>query len=176
MALTRKEGGFFLGESSLKSLSWGLTMAVIAVFWAEMWPLVVWTDRMTAPFPHINAVFFFPLHIRFSSCYLLLYYFVWSCNFALWFEVWDISLSFDEWRICFNCQTKFFLTQIEGLRREDVVQCTECKAHWGNVIVILGYMNKNDLIGLWSLSDLHTPVPHAASISICTDTSHLCCG
>ena len=30
--------------------------------------------------------------------------------------------------------------QIEGLRTEDVVHCTDCKAHWGNVIVILGYI------------------------------------
>ena len=36
---------------------------------------------------------------------------------------------------------KSFLTQIEGLRTEDVVHCTDCKAHWGNVFVILGYIN-----------------------------------
>ena len=41
---------------------------------------------------------------------------------------------------------KFFLTRTEGLRTEDVVHCTACKAQWGNVIVILGYINKIDLI------------------------------
>ena len=41
---------------------------------------------------------------------------------------------------------RFFLTWIEGLRTEDVVHCADCKAHWGNVIVILGYINKIDLI------------------------------
>ena len=30
---------------------------------------------------------------------------------------------------------------LEGLRKEDVVHCTDWKAHLGNVIVILGYMN-----------------------------------
>ena len=34
---------------------------------------------------------------------------------------------------------RFFLTLIEGLRKEDVVHCTDCKAHWGNVIVIWGF-------------------------------------
>ena len=29
---------------------------------------------------------------------------------------------------------------------EDVVRCTDCVAHWGNLIVILGYINKTDLI------------------------------
>ena len=29
---------------------------------------------------------------------------------------------------------------------EDVVHCTDCKAYWGSVIVILGYVNKIDLI------------------------------
>ena len=46
----------------------------------------------------------------------------------------------------FSINVKFFLTRIEGLRTEDVVHCTDCKAHWGNVIVILGYINKIDLI------------------------------
>ena len=39
---------------------------------------------------------------------------------------------------------KFFITQIKGLRTEDVVHY--CKAHCDNVIVILGYVNKIDLI------------------------------
>ena len=30
-----------------------------------------------------------------------------------------------------------FFTRIEGLRTEDVVHCTKCKAHWGNVIYIV---------------------------------------
>ena len=34
------------------------------------------------------------------------------------------------------------LPQIEALRTGDVVHCTNCKAHWGNVIVILSYINK----------------------------------
>ena len=59
----------------------------------------------------------------------------------------------------FHQHVKFFLTRIEGLRTEDVVHCTDCKAHWGNVIVILGYINKINLIfwaslyscgGLWA--------------------------
>ena len=49
-------------------------------------------------------------------------------------------------RFFFHQHVKFFLTRIEGLRTEDVVHCTDCKAHWGNVIVILGYINKIDLI------------------------------
>ena len=48
--------------------------------------------------------------------------------------------------IFFHQHGKFFLTQIQGLRTEDVVHCTDCKAHWLNVIVILGYINKFDLI------------------------------
>ena len=48
--------------------------------------------------------------------------------------------------IFFHQHGKFFLTQIQGLRTEDVVHCTDCKAHWFNVIVILGYINKFDLI------------------------------
>lgn len=38
------------------------------------------------------------------------------------------------------------LTGIAGLRTEDVAHCTDCKARRGNVIVILGNMNKTDLI------------------------------
>ena len=50
-------------------------------------------------------------------------------------------------RCCFFYQhVKFFLARIEGLRTEDVVHCTDCKAHWGKVIVILDYINKIDLI------------------------------
>ena len=30
--------------------------------------------------------------------------FVGSCNVALWAEVWDIYLLFDEWRICLDCE------------------------------------------------------------------------
>ena len=32
---------------------------------------------------------------------------------------------------------KFFLTRIGGLGKPDVVHCTDCKTHWGNVIVIM---------------------------------------
>ena len=45
------------------------------------------------------------------------------------------------------------LTRIEGLRTEDVVHFTDCKAHWGNVIVILGYINKIDLIWSYLIAD-----------------------
>ena len=45
----------------------------------------------------------------------------------------------------FPVKRVFFLTWNESLRTEDVLYCTDCKAHWGNVIVILGYMNKTDL-------------------------------
>ena len=37
---------------------------------------------------------------------------------------------------------RFFLTWIEGLRTQGVFHCRDCKAHWGNVIVMLGYINK----------------------------------
>ena len=42
----------------------------------------------------------------------------------------------------FSHYGNFFLTCIEGPRTEDVVRCTLCEAHWGNVIVILGYKIK----------------------------------
>ena len=43
----------------------------------------------------------------------------------------------------FHQNVKFFLTQIEGLRTEYVVYCTDCKAHWDNVIVILSKIKSN---------------------------------
>ena len=45
----------------------------------------------------------------------------------------------------FHQHGKFFLTALEGLRTEDVIHCTDCKALLGNVIAILGYINKIDL-------------------------------
>ena len=53
--------------------------------------------------------------------------------------------------ICTNTKTpeKFFLARIESLRMEDVVHCTDCEAHWGSVIEILGYINKTD--STWQL-------------------------
>lgn len=33
---------------------------------------------------------------------------------------------------------EFFLTQIECLRTEDAVNCRDCKAQWGSVMVIMG--------------------------------------
>ena len=33
---------------------------------------------------------------------------------------------------------KLFLTRIKGPRAEDVIHCTDCKAHWGDVIVVFG--------------------------------------
>ena len=33
----------------------------------------------------------------------------------------------------FHQHGKFFLTQIEGLRSEDVIYCTDCKAHTTNM-------------------------------------------
>ena len=35
----------------------------------------------------------------------------------------------------------FFLTWIEGVRTEDVARYADCKTQWGDVIVILGYIN-----------------------------------
>ena len=35
---------------------------------------------------------------------------------------------------------------MEGLRTEDAVHCTDYKAHWGNVILIFGFINKIILI------------------------------
>ena len=41
----------------------------------------------------------------------------------------------------------FFLNieRIKGIRTEDVVLCTDYKDHWGDVIRIVGYINKIDL-------------------------------
>ena len=52
-------------------------------------------------------------------------------------------------KVCLTQYGRFFLNWIEGLRTEDVVLCTNCKAHWGNVILILGYINKTDLKVIW---------------------------
>ena len=41
----------------------------------------------------------------------------------------------------FSSAWQIFLTQINGLRKEDVVHCTDCAAYWGNVIMSLGYIN-----------------------------------
>ena len=41
---------------------------------------------------------------------------------------------------------KLLLTRTEGLRTEAVVHCTDHKAHWGDVIVILGNVNDIDMI------------------------------
>ena len=46
---------------------------------------------------------------------------------------------------------KFFLTRIEDLRTEDAVCCTDCKACCVNVILIFGYINKIDLIEVYSV-------------------------
>ena len=61
-------------------------------------------------------------------------------------EVSSIVFFYPVKRVFSHQHVKFFLTRVEGLRTEDVVHCTDCKAHWGNVIVILGYINKIDLI------------------------------
>lgn len=52
---------------------------------------------------------------------------------------------------------RFFLTQIEGPRTEDVAQCADCNAHWGSEIVILGNMNIIHLNRIFTdLRHLHT--------------------
>ena len=38
--------------------------------------------------------------------------------------------------------SKCFFTLVEGLRTKAVLHCTDCKTHWGEVIVILGFVNK----------------------------------
>lgn len=38
----------------------------------------------------------------------------------------------------------------KGVRTEDVVHSTDCQARWGNVIVILSYICKSDLILIWN--------------------------
>lgn len=48
--------------------------------------------------------------------------------------------------VCFFYAQEFFLTWSEGQSTEDVVCCTDCRAHCGNVIVLLGCINKHDLI------------------------------
>ena len=35
------------------------------------------------------------------------------------------------------------------IRTDDVVHSTDCQARWGNVIVILSYIYKSDLILIW---------------------------
>ena len=40
------------------------------------------------------------------------------------------------WTLFFSQYSKFTLTRIEGLKTEDIVQCTDCTAYWGIVIVI----------------------------------------
>ena len=49
-------------------------------------------------------------------------------------------------KVFFSHYGKFFITRIEGLKTQDVIHCTDCKAHWGNVIVILGCIDQIDLI------------------------------
>ena len=44
----------------------------------------------------------------------------------------------------FSQHGKFFLTWITDLRTEDVFHCTDCKVHWGTVIVISGCIYKID--------------------------------
>lgn len=43
---------------------------------------------------------------------------------------------------------RFFLSRNNSLRTEDVIHSPDCKAHWGNVVVIWGYIDKTDLIWL----------------------------
>ena len=57
-------------------------------------------------------------------------------------------------RFFFHQHGKFFLTGVECLRTEDVDHYTDCRAHWGNVIVILGCINKTDLIWLFVNSEI----------------------
>ena len=69
---------------------------------------------------------------------------------------------------------RFFLTWIEGRRTEDVIHCTACKAHWGNVIVILGYIHQIDLMYCMShtqtgavLSDIAHPQCPSLTLDVC---------
>ena len=87
-------------------------------------------DPSSVALPEVSSIVLF-----FVFCFLFF--------FNLVKRVW-VFFSINMWN--------FFLTQIEGLRTEDVVHCTDCKAHWGNVIVILGYINKTDLIGLTTIT------------------------
>ena len=56
----------------------------------------------------------------------------------------------------FSWHGKFILTRNEGQGTEDVIHCTDCLDHWGNVIVILGYVNQNlrepNLTSVWTHS------------------------
>ncbi len=50
---------------------------------------------------------------------------------------------------------EFFLIRIVGLRTEDVICCTDCKAPWGKLcFVILSYINKFDLTWLLCVDPL----------------------
>ena len=50
---------------------------------------------MTDTFPRMHAVFFFLiLDAEDTTCYHISV--LWSCNVALWVEVWDYSLLIDE--------------------------------------------------------------------------------
>lgn len=59
--------------------------------------------------------------------------------------------------ILFSCFLHFQLTMCvysfrlsRGLKTEDNIHCTDCKAHCGNVIVILGYIDK--ILFVWKLT------------------------
>ena len=56
-------------------------------------------------------------------------------------NIMGVDFKIDFWIL--TCDIKFFLTRIEGPRTEGVIHST---AHWSNVIVILGYITKTDLI------------------------------
>ena len=69
----------------------------------------------------------------------------------------DHRLFFPRWKFFFHQHDKFFLTRIKGLRTEDVVHCTDCKAHWG----ILHFIWKGPRV--WRKSgEAQNPVCHSS--------------
>ena len=66
----------------------------------------------------------------------------------------------------FHQHGKFFLTRVECLRTENVVHCTDCKAHWGNVIAIFIYINKTDLIWSWFDLQLNADVESGGALDL----------
>ena len=78
-------------------------------------------------------------------------------------EVSSIFLFPPRWKFFFSQYGKFFLTQIEGLGTEGVVCSTDYTAYWGNVIVILGYINK-----------IVTFLILPCVLNLCRASSHVC--
>lgn len=89
--------------------------------------------------PHFFTYVFYMIFSYQTFCFIL-------CCFVLSCSVHATSVA------CLFClssgkdPSSVALSGIARLRTEDIAHCTDCKARWGNVTVILGNMNKTDLI------------------------------